>query len=389
MNNFEYCVPTKIFFGKDEHLKVGQIIKSYGYKNVLLHYGGGSIKKNGLYDQITASLSASDINYTELGGVEPNPKLSMVHKGVTVCKNNNIELILAVGGGSVIDSAKCIAAGAKVDFDPWLFHERKANATDTIPVACVLTISAAGSETSSSCVITNDQTKIKRGFGSELIRPLFSVLNPELTFSVSKYQTACGIVDIMMHTLERYITLPGTVLPTDEISEAILRSVISAGKTAIENPCDYQARATLMWCGSLSHNNLTGLGRDFFMASHQIEHEISGKFDNVAHGAGLAVIFPAYCKYMYKYNIERFARYARNVWGITQNDDQKAALEGICATENYFKSIGMPVTLRELNIDSESFEDMADKCTNFGTRVLPGYVDMGKDEITEIYKLAL
>jgi alcohol dehydrogenase YqhD (iron-dependent ADH family) len=229
---------------------------------------------------------------------------------------------------------------------------------------------------------------MKRGFGSELNRPLFSILNPELTYTVSKYQTACGIVDIMMHTLERYITQPGDVLPTDEISEAILRSVIKAGKTAIDYPEDYEARATLMWCGSLSHNNLTGLGRDYFMVSHQIEHEISGMFENVAHGAGLAVVYPAYCKYMYKYNLERFARLARNVWGVNQSDDAKAALLGIEAAENFFKSIGMPTTLSELDIHSDSFEEMAIKCTNFGKRTLPGHVELGKDEIVSIFKLA-
>jgi len=391
MNNFIYHIPTKVIFGKEEHKNVGAIIKSYGFHKVMLHYGGGSIKKTGLYEDVILSLNESGIEYFELSGVQPNPTLSLVHTGVKLCKENKPDLILAVGGGSVIDSAKSIASGALCDFDPWLFQSGEKIITAAIPVATILTISAAGSETSCSCVITNDETGIKRGHSSPFNRPLFSILNPELTYTVSEYQTACGIVDIMMHTLERYITLKNEVSPTDEISEAILKSVIKAGKEAIEHPNSYEARAALMWAGSLSHNDLTGLGKDYFMVSHQIEHEISGKFNHVAHGAGLAVVFPAWAKYAYRYNIPRFVRYAVNVWGILENksDPEKTALEGILKTESFFASIGMPIRLHELNITEDSFEEMAIKCTNFGGRVLKGYIDYGKVEICDILKLAL
>lgn len=389
LENFEYSAPTKVFFGKDEHLRVGEIIKDYGFNNILLHYGSGSIKKSGLYDVICKSLRDSNVKFTELGGVEPNPKLSLVRKGAAICKENCIDLILAVGGGSVIDSAKAIAIAAKVDFDFWEFYENpQIKPSASIPVATVLTISAAGSETSTNCVITNDETGFKRGF--RYIPPLFSILNPELTYSVSKYQTACGVVDIMMHTLERYMTMPGSSSPTDEICESIVRTAIKYGPLAVNNPTNYEARASLMWTGSLSHVGLTGVGRKFYMISHQIEHEISGMYDSVAHGAGLAVVFPAWLKFAYRFNPDRFYRYAVKIWDCEpcDNDKESVIKKGIECTENFFKSIGMPIRLSELSIDESVFDAMASKCTNYGKRRLPGYIDYKEEDIKEILMLA-
>ncbi|NLM10139.1 MAG: iron-containing alcohol dehydrogenase [Clostridiaceae bacterium] len=391
MNNFEFYCPTRVFFGRDQQKHVGEIIKGYGFKKVLLHYGGGSIKKIGLYDEVVKSLNDAEIDFVELGGAQPNPILGLVKKGIEICRKENVELVLAVGGGSAIDSGKAIALGAVNDCDPWLFFAKKKEPERALPVGTILTLSATGSETSTSTVITNEELKLKRGFNSELNRPLFSILNPELTFTVSPYQTACGIVDIMMHTAERYLTLKGEAEVTDRIAEAVLKSTIQAGRAALKNPEDYEARATLMWAGSLSHNGLTGLGRDYFMVSHQIEHEISGMFEEVAHGAGLAVVFPAWMKYAYKYNIPRFCQYAVRVWNCEMDyaNPENTAIAGIEATESFFKEIGMPTTLGELNITEDSIEEMAEKCTNYGERILPGYIEYGKKEIIDILRLCL
>lgn len=391
MNNFIYHAPTKVFFGKDTEKQVGNIIKDYGYTKVLLVYGGGSIKRYGLYDTIVKSLNDNEIKFTELDGVEPNPKLSMVRQGAEICKRDGIELVLAVGGGSSIDMAKVTAAAALYDGNPWDFSSKVKEPTQALPIGVILTHSAAGSEMSASAVITNEETKIKRGYNSEFNRPLFSIMNPELTYSLPPYQTACGIVDIMMHTLERYLTKSGDAEPTDMIAESILKTVIKSGSIAMVEPTNYDARASIMWASSLSHNDLTGCGKAYFMVSHQIEHELSGMFDNIAHGAGLAVVFPAWAKYAYKYDIPRFARYAVNVWNIDYDYTcpENTALAGIKATEDYFKTIGMPIRLGELGVSEDTFEEMAIKCTNFGERALDGFIQYGKDEIIDILKLAL
>ncbi len=393
MQNFEFYTPTRMIFGKDTHKKVGEIIKGYGFSRILLHYGKSSIKKSGLYDEIVTSLKNAGIEYAELGGVEPNPKLSMVVEGVKLAKETGAELVLAVGGGSAIDSSKLIAIGALYDGDPWDFPSKKAVPEKALPVGTVLTLSASGSEMSNSCVITNEDGWLKRGFGTDLNRPLFSICNPCLTYSVNPYQTACGIVDIMMHTLERYFT-PGEPFDiSDEMAEGVLRATIKAGKAAMANPEDYEARANLMWAGSLSHNNLTGAGTPFLMGCHQLEHELSGMFDNVSHGAGLAVIYPAWAKFVYKYRVDRFKKLAVSVWGVNPEgkSDEEIALLGIKASEDFFESIGMPVRLSQLDIDAteEAIEEMAEKCTFFGTRTLPDYTELGKKEIIDIFKLAL
>lgn len=390
MTNFTYYIPTKIIFGKGEHKNVGKIISEYGFKNVLLHYGGGSIKKNGCYDDIIASLNDYKISFTELGGVEANPKISLVRKGIALCKEQSIDFILAVGGGSVIDSAKAISFSALDDYDPWDYFEGIVKPTSRIPVGTVLTLSASGSEMSSSCVISNEEFGLKRGCGTELNRPLFSILNPELTFSVNRYQTACGIVDIMMHTLERYMTKYGAASPTDDISVAILKSTMKNGLVALEFPDNYEARAALMWNGTLSHNGLTGLGREYFMISHQIEHEISGMYDHIAHGAGLAIIFPAWCKWAYKYDIPRFLDFANNVMEVQDKGSDEetilCAIDKLCA---FFKAIGMPTRLSDVGIVDESkFTEMADKCTRYGRRVLGGFINYGVKEIVDILNIA-
>ena len=391
MNNFTFHTPTKVFFGKGTEKQVGEIIKSYGFSKVLFHYGSGSIKRTGLYDTVTASLREAEISFVELGGVEANPKLSLARMAAELARNEKADMILAVGGGSVLDSAKAAAAAAYNNCDPWEFSSKKRAPEKALPVGTILTLAASGSEMSDSCVLTNEEGWLKRGFNAPCNRPLFSILNPELTYTVSKYQTGCGIVDIMMHTLERYFSLNGDNPLTDALAEGLLRTVVEQGKRAIRDPKDYEARAALMWAGSLSHNGLTGCGKTFLMRCHQLEHELSGAYDRVAHGAGLAVIFPAWAKYIYRYNVSRFAQYAVNVWGLPMNFEhpERTALEGIQATEAYFQSIGMPVRLSELDVDDAKFDEMAEKCTFFGKRTLPDYIELGKKEMLDIYRLCL
>lgn len=383
MNNFIYYTPTEVYFGKKQEEHLNEILNKYHYKKILFHYGMSSIKKTGLYDKVINQLKLSKIDYVELPGVSPNPKLSLVLKGVEICKKENVDLILAVGGGSVIDSAKSIAVGAKVDFNPWLFSIKEKTPQDHIPVGAILTISAAGSDMSDSCVITNDSTNEKRGFNSRHNRLLFAILNPELTYTVGPYQTACGIVDIMMHTLERFIS-PGDDTPlTDNIAIGLLKAVIDAGRIVMKNPQDYDARATLMWANSLSHNGLTSCGREFVMSVHQLEHELSGKFDNIAHGAGLAVLWPAWALKAYKYALNRFLKLSYEVMNVTPTQNKEAdAIKGINLIKEFFKEIKMPTTLKELNVDEKDFEELAYNAMFKGKRTL-------KDVIEVDYKMAL
>ena len=386
MLDFIYYAPTKIFFGKDKHLEVGNIIKNYGFKKIMMQYGKESIKKSGLYNQIMKSLAENGIEVIEMGGVEPNPKLSFVREAVKIAKDTGVEMILAVGGGSVIDSSKFTAAGAMTDHDVWDFPTRQREVKKALPVATILTISAAGSEMSANAVLTNMEANMKRGYGCEEFRCLFSILNPELTYSVSKYQTACGIVDIMAHTMERYFTPCEPTDLTDRISEGLLKSVIDAGKTAIENPCDYEARATLMWASSLSHNNLTSCGRESYLAVHQLEHALSGEYDEVAHGAGLAVLYPAWAKYVYKHNVSRFAQFARRVWDVDCSDDEKAASMGIEKMAKYFEFLGMPTKIRDFGIEADCCDRLADLCTFGKTRIIKSFVELDYDKVKEIFR---
>ena len=306
-----------------------------------------------------------------------------------IAKKEKVDLILAVGGGSVIDSAKLISVGAKVDFNPWLFSIKEKTPNDHIPVGTILTISAAGSDMSNSCVITNDTTKEKRGFVSEENRCLFAILNPELTYTVSKYQTACGIVDIMMHTLERYFSSGDDTPLTDNIALGLLKAVYDAGKILITDPYNYNARATIMWANSLSHNGLTGVGRNYIMSVHQLEHELSGMYDEISHGAGLAVLWPAWAKIAYKAEIGRFSRYAYEVIGITKTNDSIAdILKAIEETQNYFISLGMPKSLRELNVKESSLEELAYNTMFKGKRVLEDIIKVDYEMAYKILKLA-
>lgn len=385
MQNFTYHTPTKVFFGRDTEKDVGQIIKDYGYKKIMLQYGKGSIKKSGLYDVIVSSLNENGIEFVEMGGVEPNPKVSFVREAVKVAREEKVELILAVGGGSVLDSSKTTAIGAMNDSDIWDIITGKGKAEKALPVGCVLTISAAGSEMSRSAVLTNTELNMKRGLGSDLNRCKFAICNPELTCTVDKYQTACGIVDIMAHTMERYFTPFDATDLTDRLAEGLLKSVIESGKILMTDPENYDARANIMWASSLSHNGLTGCFRRDALAVHQLEHALSGEFDHIAHGAGLAVLFPAWGRYVYKSNTARFAQFARRVWDVTEVDDEKASLQGVEKMAEYFASLGMPTKLSDFGIENVA-DRLADLCTFGKTRAVESQIILGYDEIKDIFE---
>lgn len=391
MLNFDYCVPTRVIFGKDTEKQVGSIIKEYGYQKVMVHFGGGSVKASGLLDRVEASLKENQIEYILFGGAKPNPALSLAREGIRICLEEKVDFILAVGGGSAIDSAKCIADGAgNPDKDVWNFFLREDSPEKALPHGNILTLSASGSETSQSCVITNEDGGFKRGYNFRTHRPVFAICNPELTHTVNKFQTGCGTVDIMMHTFERYFSRSKNTPLTDRLAEGLLKSVIEAGSIADKEPDNYEARATLMWAGSLSHNDLTGIGREFFMQVHQLEHELSGMYPAIAHGAGLSALFCSWARYVCEDDIPRFAQMANRVWNVDMNvEDLKAtAYKGIQMTEDYFKSLGMPTSLRELDVKEERIEEMAEKCTFFGKRTLIGIKELGKKEIMDIFRLA-
>lgn len=393
MENFEFFTPTRMIFGKDTHLQVGTIVKEYGFKKVLVHFGGASARKTGLLDTVLDALKAQGISCVTLGGVQANPTLSMARQGIELCLKEEVDFVLAVGGGSVIDSAKCIADGAgNPEADVWSYFTQGGAPKKALPVGVILTLSASGSEMSASCVITNEENGFKRGFNSVTHRPLFAICNPELTYSVSRFQTGCGTVDIMMHTLERYMggTTKETPL-TDRIAEGLLKSVVEAGAVADQDPENYEARATLMWAGSLSHNDLTSAGRAFMMQVHQMEHELSGMYPQIAHGAGLSALWPSWARYVCAAWPERFAQYAVRVWNLEMNfeNPMETALAGIKVTEDYFKSLDMPTNIRDLGVEPEKIDEMAEKCTNFGTRTLPGIKELGKTEMMEIYRMAM
>lgn len=392
MNNFEFYTPTRMIFGKDTHLQVGKLVKEYGFKKVLVHFGGASARKTGLLDAVTSALEAEGIGFVLLGGVQANPTLSMARQGIQLCLDEHVDFVLAVGGGSVIDSAKCIADGAgNPGVDVWKFFTREAESQGSLPVGTILTLSASGSEMSASCVITNEEGGLKRGFNHVNHRPLFAICNPELTYTVSKFQTGCGTVDIMMHTLERYFSLTKDTPLTDRIAESLIKSVAEAGLVADKEPDNYEARATLMWAGSLSHNDLTSAGRDFMMQVHQLEHELSGMYPEISHGAGLSALWPSWARYVCSGYVERFAQYAVRVWNIEMDFDNpmNTALAGIQATEDYFKRLDMPVNIRDLGVEPERIDELAEKCTNYGKRTLPGIKVLDKREMAEMYCMAM
>jgi len=386
--DFTFHAPTTVHFGKGKENLVGSLIKELNVKKIMVQYGKSSVIKSGLLDKVKKSLTDNGIQFVLLGGVEPNPKLSFVRKAIEIAKEEKVEMLLAVGGGSVIDSCKYTALGAVTDIDVWEFAMGREKPILALPVACILTLSAAGSEMSNSAVITNLDLNMKKGCSTELNRCVFAICNPELTYTVNKYQTACGIVDIMAHTMERYFTdYPDTPL-TDGIAEVILKSVIDAGKVLMNDPENYDARATVMWASSLSHNGLTACGRENYLAVHQIEHAVSGEFDSVAHGAGLAVLFPAWAKYIYKQNVKRFAKFARNVWGVLDDDDQSASVKGIEKMACYFASIGMPKSLSEFGIEKSAIDRLANLCTFNKTRTVKSYIPLGFNEVKQILELS-
>lgn len=391
MLNFEYYTPTRIVFGKGVEGKVGELVLAQGSRKVLVHYGGGSVKKSGLLDRIYAALDQVGVEFVSLGGVVPNPRLSLVYEGIDLCKREGVDFILAVGGGSVIDSAKAIGYGVVQDFDVWDLYDRKRKATGCLPIGAVLTISAAGSEMSASSVITKDEGGIKRGYSSDYARCRFAVMNPELTFTLSPYQTACGVVDILMHTMERYFTKVDHTELTDRIAEGLMRTVMHNAGILLEDPCSYNARAEVMWAGSLSHNDLTGAGTEGDWACHQLEHELSGMFD-VAHGAGLAAIWGSWARYVYGEKPERFAQFATNVMGVPQDFSHpgRTALEGIQAMERFYRSIGMPVSVKELGVDltDGQIEELAEKCSFGNGRTVGSFRILSREDMSAVYRAA-
>ncbi len=388
MQDFRFCSPTEIIFGKNMQNIAGQETKKYG-KKVLLHYGGGHIKTSGLYQQVVDSLHAESVDFIELGGVMPNPRLSLVREGVALAKENDVDFILAVGGGSVIDSAKAIAIGALYDGDVWDFYTWEAQVTAALPVGVVLTIPAAGSEASTGSVITDWDDNNKRHCDSNLLRPRFAILSPELTFSLPPYQTACGAADIMAHLMERYFTNEPNVELTDRMIEAVMKTVIGATPVVLTEPDNYAARAEIMWAGTIAHNDLLTTGRVGDWGSHMIEHELSA-INDIAHGAGLAVIIPAWMQYVFRHDIRRFVQYAVRVWGVEQNffDPEKTALEGIARTKAYFASIGLPTSLSEIGIGEDAFAHMAANCRKFDGDTVGNFVKLDPQDIVNVLTIA-
>lgn len=392
MFDFKYFTPTKVLFGKNTENKVADLIQEFGGTKVLIHYGGGSVIRSGLMQKVTDKLDAAGIKYVKLGGAVPNPRLSLVYEGIELCKKEGLDFILALGGGSAIDSAKAIGYGVMNDGDVWDLYDYKKQAKACMPLGVILTLAATGSEMSDSSVITKEEGLVKRGYSSDFCRPRFAILNPELTMTLPDYQTACGCTDIMMHTMERYFTNGGNMELTDSMAEALLRTVKENAKILARDPKNYDARAEVMWAGSLSHNGLTGCGNDGGdWMTHKLEHELGGLYD-VAHGAGLAAIWGSWARYVYKNCLPRFKRYAINVMGIAPNagSDEEIALKGIEAMEDFYREIKMPTNLRELGVNAtdDDLMLMAHKCA-VGVNGGKGSARFLKEEdMFEIYKMS-
>lgn len=387
MNAFELYNPTKLVFGAGKVETLGGLVQPYG-KRILLVYGGGSIKRSGLYDQVLAQLNGIGASVFELSGIEPNPRLSTVNKGIAICREEKIEFVLAVGGGSVIDAAKAIAAGALYEGDVWDFTVRKAVIQAALPIGTVLTLAATGSEMNGNAVISDWENKLKRGLGSKLVYPKFSILDPKLTFTVPRDQTVNGIVDIMSHVFEQYFTHTADIPLQSRFAESVLLTVIENGEKALENGSDYEARANLLLAGTYALNGTLPSGIVTDWATHGIEHEVSAIYD-IAHGAGLAIIFPNWMKYVYKENVVRFVQYATRVWGVDPagKTDDEIALAGIAATRAYFTRIGAPATLGELGIGGDQLDRMAEEATRFGP--LGSFKKLEKDDVKAILASSL
>lgn len=393
MLNFEYYSPTKILFGRETEQRAGAEIQKLGYRKVLVHYGSASAKKSGLLDRVFRSLEEAGLSYVSLGGVLPNPRLSKVREGIRLAREESVDFLLAVGGGSVIDSAKAIAYGlAAPERDVWDFFDGTAAPTACAPVGVILTIAASGSESSNSCVITKEEGGLKRAVNTDYARPKFAILNPELTCTLPPYQTACGAVDILMHTQERYFANEKENELIDRIAEGLMLTVLHNAPVLLQTPCDYHARAELMWAGSLSHNGLTGTGRQGDFASHKMEHELGGLFD-VAHGAGLAAIWGSWARYVLPHDVGRFAQFAVRVMGCPMDFDhpEATALAGIRAMEDFYRRMGMPTNLRELGLPGlkeETIHEMALKCTNGGKMKIGCFVPLSTEDVEHIFKMA-
>ncbi len=392
MKEFKYYAPTHVVFGPDTENQTGKLVKKYGGTKVLVHYGGGSVVRSGLLDRVCQSLEAEGIAYVTLGGVVPNPRVSKVREGIEICRKEGVDFLLAVGGGSVIDSMKAISVGVPYEGDVWDFYTRKAFNKECLPTSCVLTIPAAGSEMSDGSVITNDEGGLKKDYCIDEFRCKFAVLNPVLTYTLPAWQTACGATDMIMHTMERYFSKEDDMDVTDNVAEAVMRTAMNSIHVVLEEPENYKHRAQLMWAGSLAHNDLTGCGTTGDWATHNLEHELSGMFD-VSHGAGLAAVWGSWARYTMHENITRFARFAVNVLDVPNvfKDPEATALAGIRKMEDFYKSIGMPTNIHDLigrEITDAEIEEMADKCSNYGTTTIGALKVLSRDDMAAIYKMA-
>lgn len=392
IKDFNFYAPTRVVFGRNAENEIANLVKSIGGHKILIHYGGGSAERSGLLNVIRKQFKDAHLAFVELGGVVPNPLLSKVNEGIELCRKENVDFILAVGGGSVIDSSKAIGYGVPYNGDVWDFWCGKSIPQACMPIGVVLTIPAAGSEMSSSCVITKDDGLLKRGINSDLCRCRFAVMNPERTYTLPPYQTAAGATDIMMHTMERYFSKYEEMTLTDAIAEAILRTVKDSALVVMEHPEDYRQRAQIMWAGSLAHNDLTECGTEKDFATHRLEHELSALF-GVTHGAGLAAIWPSWARYVKARHLNRFVRFAVNVMGI-ENDfsnPDETAEKGICAMEDFYRKIGMPTNIHELlgrEITDDEINIMVDKCSRGGTISVGAMEVLGQKEMREIYEMA-
>ena len=390
MENFEFCSPTRFVFGRGAESKTGELVRKYGGTKVLLHFGGGSVKKNGVYDKVTSALEAAGVAYVPLGGVQPNPRSGLVREGIALCRKEGVDFVLAVGGGSVIDSSKAIAFGTLYDGDFADFYfgkdvKRPTPVPKALPVGTVLTIAAAGSEGSGNSIITLEPDMLKRAATGDALRPAFSVLNPEFTFSLPPYQTACGAVDMFAHVVERYFTPTTDVLVTDEMCEGVMRTIVAESVKAFADPCDYSARANLMWAGTVAHNNFCGVGRVQDWSSHGIEHELSALYD-CAHGAGLAVVMPAWMEYVMHVDVARFARFAAKVFDVQSGDPAAMAKEGICRYREWLRTLKMPVTFAELGAREEDIPALVAKL-GLGEGRLGSFMPLSSDDVANIFRL--
>lgn len=390
MQSFEFYSPTRFVFGKGTETQVGSLIRELGGTRVLLVYGGGSVKRSGLYDRVVASLDTSGLPHCEISGVRPNPRSGLVYEGIELGRREGVDFVLPVGGGSAIDTAKAIALGIPYDGDFWDFYCGKTAPKTVLKHGVVLTIPAAGSEGSNSSVITQEDGMLKRGLSTDLNRPLFAVMNPELTYTLPPYQTACGIVDMLAHIMERYFTNTEHVDLTDRMAEALMQTIVRTAPEVMQNPDSYEARANIMWAGMLAHNNSVGVGREQDWASHQIEHELSALYD-CAHGAGLAVTFPAWMRYVYQHDVMRFAQFAVRVWGCDMDyrNPEDTALEGIRRMEAFFSAIGMPVTFAQLGAKEEDIPALAAKVVRGPNGTTGHFVELDTPAIEAVLRLAV